>query len=95
MDKKYLKGNLNKNIAFGIAWLVPVFAIVFFILDRETLTREEKVTLVTIFACAVFACIPLVNIVAMIFVIIAAIKAFMGQDYTVPVASKIAEKIIK
>ena len=93
MENKYLKGNLDKNIAFGLSWLVWPFAVVLFILDKNTLTRDEKKTLLTIFVCAVFNCIPVVCVVSMIFVIIAAIKAFMKQDYEVPVASKIADKL--
>lgn len=95
MDKKYLKGSLNKNIAFGLAWLAWPFAIVLLILDKDTLTREEKVNIVSIFVCAVACYIPVVCIVAAVFVIIAMIKAFMGKEYNVPLASKLAEKFVK
>ena len=46
MENKYLKGNLKKNIAFGLSWLFPIFAIILFVLDKETLTREEIYSLV-------------------------------------------------
>ena len=95
MDKKYLNGKLEKNIAFGLSWLLWPFALVMLILDKETLTREEKVTIVSVFVCSVACYIPIVGLVSAIFMIIAMIKAFMGQDYQVPLASKLAEKFVK
>lgn len=99
MNNKYLKGNLDKNIAFCLSWLLPIFAIILFVLDKETLTREEKTTLLTIFVCAVACIIPIAGIIAWVFMIIAAIKAFKNEDYKVPyapiLAEKLAEKFLK
>ena len=98
--KKLLAGNLNKNITMGLAWLIPIFAIVAFIIDFKTLDVEEKRAFVSIFACCVIAGVLsltiIVPIVVCVFVIIAAIKAFMGDySFKVPGAYHIAAAIIK
>ena len=98
--KKLLAGNLNKNITMGLAWLIPIFAIVAFIIDFKTLDVEEKRAYVSIFACCivsgVLAITIIVPIVVCVFVIIAAIKAFMGDySFKVPGAYHIAAAIIK
>ena len=101
--KKLLAGNLNKNITMGLAWLIPIFAIVAFIIDFKTLDVEEKRAYVSIFACCVIAGVLactiigiVVSLVVSVFMIIAAIKAFMGDySFKVPGAYHIAAAIIK
>ena len=95
MENNYLNVNLKKNITFGLSWLFPVFAIILFVLANETLTREEKRTFVTIFVCTAACAIPILGIVSAVFMIIAAVKAFMNQEYEVPFAPKIADKFLK
>ena len=93
MDKKYLKGNLNKNIAFGLAWLVWPLAVVMLILDKEVLEREEKKELITALVCSAASCI-----VGLVFIVnvIEAIKTFTNKEtFEVPLASKLAEKFLK
>jgi uncharacterized membrane protein len=104
-NKKLLKGAWPKNVVMGVSWLVPAFAVVAFILDYQTLDLDEKRTFVSIFitfaAAYVFAALSvlilpaIVAIAACVFSIIAAVKAFMGEDYKVPVAYALASKIIK
>ena len=58
MDKKYFKGNLARNITFGLSWLLQavlgcgwIAAIVLLIVDKEVLDTEDKRELVSIIVC--------------------------------------------
>jgi uncharacterized membrane protein len=97
--KKLLNGSLDKNIVMGLSWLVPLFALIAFIIDFKTLDVEEKRQFVSIFACLVISWVLVITIVGpfvvLVFEIIAMIKAFMGQDFKVPGAYHIAAAIIK
>ena len=59
MDKKYFKGNLARNITFGLSWLLQavlgcgwIAAIVLLIVDKEVLELEDKRELVSIIVSA-------------------------------------------
>ena len=104
-DKRLLKSAMPKNVVMGLAWLVPAFGIVAFILDYQTLDLEEKRAFVSIFVTCVVAYIcaaltvliipAIIALAACVFAIIATIKAFMGEDYKVPGVYNIASMIIK
>ena len=51
--KKYFSGKLDKNVAFGLSWLIPVIAIIEIIIDKDVLDVEEKRDLVSLFAILV------------------------------------------
>ena len=101
--KKLLGGKLDKNITMGISWLIPIFAIVACIIDFKDLDVEEKRAFVSIFACCAIAFVcactiigSVVSLAVSVFMIIAAIKAFMGDySFKVPGAYQIAAAIIK
>ena len=101
-NKKLLNGSLDKNIVMGISWLVWIFGLVVFIIDFKTLDLEEKREFVSIFTAIVIGTVlcftiigSLVSAVIAVFIIIKAIKSFMGKDFKIPVISKIAAAIIK
>lgn len=102
MEKKLLKGNLDKKIVMGLGWLIPIVAIVSFIIDFKELDLEEKRTFVSIFASCVIAGVLACTIIGVVVtlavavcMIIAAINAFMGKTFKVPGAYQIAAAIIK
>lgn len=102
MEKKFFNNSLAKNIAFGLAWLFWPVAVVMHIIDKDVLDLDEKRTLVSIYVCMVASMVlaftivgSIVSLVISVFMIIAAIKAFMGQDFKVPLAYTLAEKIVK
>ena len=45
--KKYFSGKLDKNVAFGLSWLIPIIAIIEIIIDKDVLgnpiTRADQV----------------------------------------------------
>ena len=99
MEKKYFAGNLDKKVAFGLSWLLPIIALIELILDKDVLDLEEKREIVSVLVCAV-ACAVLsftivLPLVIAVFAIIAAIKNFMGKTFRVPGAYHIAAAIIK
>ena len=106
MDKKYFKGNLARNITFGLSWLLQaVFyigwipAVIVLILDKEVLDTEDKRELVSIIVCAVAGAVLSITCVVPLYVfvctIIACIKAFMGKSFQIPGVYQIAKAIIK
>ena len=103
MEKKYFGGNLDKNVAFGLAWL-PVIgwivSLVMFIMDKDVLDLEEKRELVSVFACAVVGAIlsftGIVPVVVAVVCLIKCIMAFLNKpSFQVPGAYHIAAAIIK
>ena len=100
MEKKYLAGKLDKNIAFGLSWLLcPIFGIIEFILDKDVLDIEEKRDLVSSFITYVAAMLLSVTVIGgiavIVVVIIKIINTFMGKEFKVPGAYQIASAIIK
>ena len=100
MDKKYFKGNLARNIAFGLCWLLGwIPAVIVWILDKEVLDTEDKRELVSIIVCQVAAVVLSITCVVPLYVgvcaIIACIKAFMGKTFQIPGVYHIAKAIIK
>ena len=106
MDKKYFKGNLARNITFGLSWLLQavlgcgwIAAIVLLIVDKEVLDTEDKRELVSIIVCQVAAVVLSITCVVPLYVgvcaIIACIKAFMGKTFQIPGVYHIAKAIIK
>lgn len=104
-NKKLLRGAWPKNVVMGVSWLIPVFGIVAFILDFNTLDYEEKKDFVTIFVSDAIILIctfvswlvlpAILEIVVFVFMVIAAIKAFKGESYKIPVLSDLAAKFVK
>ena len=103
-EKKYLNGNLTKNIAFGLCWLPMIgwiIALFVFIVDKDTLDLEEKRDLVSIFACHVIGAIAgavsvgFLGFAVEIVVLVRCIMAFLGKSFQVPGAYHIAKAIIK
>lgn len=100
MDKKYFKGNLARNIAFGLCWLLGwIPAVIVWILDKEVLDTEDKRELVSIIVCQVAAVVLSITCVVPLYVgvcaIIACVKAFMGKSFQIPGVYHIAKAIIK
>lgn len=97
--KKLLGGKVNKNIVMGLSWLIPIFGVIAFIIDFKNLDVEEKREFVSIFVCAVVVAVlaisVIVPIVVFVFMVIAAINAFMGKTFKVPGAYHLAAAIIK
>ena len=91
MEKKYL--GMDKNVCFGLGYLIPIILIILLITDKE-LTTEEKQMCV---AC-IFSIIAVSITCGLYFIInlIAAIKCF-GNDYSFKLfgCQQIAEAIIK
>ena len=105
-EKKYLNGNLTRNIAFGLCWLPMIgwiVALFVFIVDKAVLTHEEKQELVAVWVAnaliVVINLIPVIGTIAAIviavFALIACIKAFMGKTFEIPGVSHIAKAILK
>ena len=101
MEKKLFGGNINKNIVMGLSWIpfLWLLGLIAFIVDFKTLDVEEKREFVSIFVCVavsiVLAITIIVPFVVGILMVIAAIMAFMGKTFKVPVAYQIASAIIK
>lgn len=106
MEKKYLNGNLEKKIAYGLCWLPFISwigALILLIVDKETLDLEDKRELVSIIATTAIALIlaatvvlaPL-GIIIEIVMLVNAILYFVGKDaFKMPGAYQIACAIIK
>ena len=103
MEKKYLAGKLDKNIVFGLSWLIPIFGIIEFIIDKDVLDLEEKRDLVSMFvtvvAIIVLTIIPVIGwlceLVVAVLWIIKIIMSFVGKEFKIPGAYHIASAIIK
>ena len=101
MEKKYLAGNLDKNVAFGLAWLLNyVGALILLIVDWNTLDVEEKRELVMIVETpiVVFALFWTIIVPAAMAVvcILNIIFAFIGKPIIkIPGLYQIAAAIIK
>ena len=101
MEKKYGGGKLDKNVAWGLAWLLNwVGALITFILDKDTLTVEEKRELVTIIETPIVVCLLfwtiIVPVAMAVLCILNAIFAFMGKNtIKIPGLYHIAAAIIK
>lgn len=102
MEKKYFGGKLDKNVAFGLSWLLWPLAIVEFILDKDVLDIEEKRDLVSLFAILVIGTVLTCTVIGSpvaallgVLVIVKAIMSFMGKEFKIPGAYHIAAAIIK
>lgn len=101
MEKKLFGGNINKNIVMGLSWIpfLWLLGLIAFIVDFKTLDVEEKREFVSIFVCAAVSIVLgitiIVPVVVSVFMIIAAINAFMGKTFKVPGAYHLAAAIIK
>ena len=106
MDKKYLKGNLARNMAFGLSWLLQILlgwgwiaAIVMLIIDKDVLDVEDKRELVSIIIGMAASILLGLTIIVPLYVgvcqIIACVQAFMGKSFQIPGVYHIAKAIIK
>ena len=101
MEKKLFGGNINKKIVMGLSWIpfLWLLGLIAFIVDFKTLDVEEKREFVSIFVCAAVSIVLgitiIVPVVVSVFMIIAAINAFMGKTFKVPGAYHLAAAIIK
>ena len=100
MDKKYLKGKLDKNIAFGLCWLLGwIAALVLWLVDKDELDYDDKLELASIIIASVAGAVLSFTCVVPIYVgvcaIIACVKAFMGGSFQIPGVYQIAKAIIK
>ena len=102
MEKKYFGGNMEKNVAFGLSW-IPfigwIFALILFIMDKDTLDLEEKRELVSVFVCTVVGIISSVIVIGPFLIavlsLVNAIMTFIGKGFKVPGAYHLAAAIIK
>lgn len=100
MEKKYLKGNLSRNITFGLCWLFSwIPAVIVWIVDKDELDLEDKRELASIIICAIAGTVLSLTFIVPLYVgicgLIAAIMAFMGKSFQIPGVYHIAAAIIK
>ena len=105
MEKKFLGGNVGKNIFFTLCWALTSFvgvgfilAIISLVMDKEQDVEEkrENVSVIVATAVAMLGSITLL-LPLYIFVcgIIAAVKAYKGETFQIPGVYHIAKAIIK
>ncbi|MBO5089481.1 MAG: hypothetical protein J6C27_01020 [Clostridia bacterium] len=100
MEKKYLNGNLSRNITFGLCWLLSwIPALIVWIVDKDNLDLEDKRELASIIICAIASTVLSLTFIVPLYVgicgLIAAIMAFMGKTFQIPGVYHIAAAIIK
>ncbi len=106
MQQKYLGGNLDRNIAFGLCWLLSaitglgfILALVIFIVDSKNLTVDDKRELVSLFitmgAFLLLGVTILVPMLCWVCFVIATIMAFTGKTFKIPGAYHLAAAFIK
>lgn len=91
MNKKYL--GMDKNVCFGLGYLIPLLLIILLISDKELTTEEKQMCVASIFAAILTS---ITCGLYYIVVLIAAIKIF-GNDYSFKLfgCQQLAEAIIK
>ena len=105
-EKKFLGGNLNKKITFGLTWLLQVLfgfgwilALVVFFVDKDKLDVEEKREMMSVAMLAALSFVlsftVICPIVLWVFALIACIKAFTGKSFKAPGAYHLAKLFIK
>lgn len=106
MEKKYLNGNLTRNIAFGLCWLPFISwvgALIILIVDKDVLDLEDKRELVSIIVSTAIALVAtctivlsFVGIVILIAMAVNGILSLIGKgSFKMPGAYQIACAIIK
>ena len=100
MEKKYLNGNLSRNITFGLCWLLSwIPALIVWIVDKDNLDLEDKRELASIIICAIASTVLSLTFIVPLYVgicgLIAAIMAFTGKTFQIPGVYHIAAAIIK
>ena len=106
MEKKYLSGNLTRNIAFGLTWLLSaltsfgwIAAIVLLLIDKDVLDIEDKRELVSVIIVAALAYVLAITLIvpfaAWVCSIIACVMAFTAKPFKIPGVYQIAAAIIK
>ena len=105
-EKKFLGGNLNKKLTFGLTWLASILlgfgwvvALIVLIVDKDKLDVEEKREMASVIICAIAATVLSVTVVVPLYVwicsIIACVKAFTDGTFQSPGVYHIAKAIIK
>ena len=102
MEKKYLKGKLNRNVAFGLAWIsyvIPGLVGLLALLDSDVIDLEDKKEMAAIFICSVastvLGCTCVVPAYLFVCVVISCIMAFMGKSFKIPGVQQLVDLIIK
>lgn len=100
MDKKYLKGNLARNITFGLCWFFGWLpAVIVWIVDKDILDVEDKRELASMIICIIAATVLALTFIVPMYIgvcqIIACVMAFMGKSFQIPGVYHIAKAIIK
>ncbi|MBE6761987.1 MAG: hypothetical protein E7551_06830 [Ruminococcaceae bacterium] len=100
MEKKYLNGNLSRNITFGLCWLLSwIPALIVWLVDKDNLDLEDKRELASIIICAIAGTVLSITFIVPLYVgvcgIIACVMAFMGKSFQIPGVYHIAAAIIK
>ncbi len=100
MEKKYFKGNLSRNITFGLCWLFGwIPALIVLILDKDVIDLEDKRELVAILVGAVASIVLSLTFIVPLYVwvvaVIACIMAFLDKPFKAPGLYQIAAAIIK
>lgn len=104
-----LKGTgLKKNIAGALAYVLgPITGVVFLILEKDPFVRfhamQSIVVFVTLFVLqwvlgltvVLVVLVPLVGILSFVFWLVCIYKAWMGEEWEVPVLGKFARKLLK
>ena len=103
MEKKYLNGNLARNITFGLCWFFGWLpAVIVWFVDKDVLDLEDKRELASMIIAAILSYVCAATIIGGILslaigvcCIIACIQAFMGKTFQIPGVYHIAAAIIK
>lgn len=100
MEKKYLNGNLSRNITFGLCWLLGwIPALIVWLVDKDNLDLEDKRELASIIICAIAGTVLSLTVIVPLYVgvcgIIACVMAFMSKSFQIPGVYHIAAAIIK
>lgn len=105
MEKKFLGGNVKKNVFFTLCWALTavvgigfILAIVSLVMDKEQDVEEKRENvsvIVAAVAAGVLSITGLVPLYVFICSIIAAVKAYKGDTFHIPGVYHIAKAIIK
>ncbi|MBR4942024.1 MAG: hypothetical protein IKZ19_08505 [Clostridia bacterium] len=95
MEFEYRILGMERKLAIGLSYLLWPLALIAVLTGRKTINREDRVPLwSSVFCAAVGSIVWPLGVVALVFCILAAIKAFKGQfaDATIPFVTGIVDK---
>ena len=100
MEKKYLNGNLTRDLAFGLSWIPTlgwILALVMLILDKDALAYEDKEEIIEVFTATILGGVLSFTFVAPAYVVVCSIiKCIMtltGKSFAIPGVHQLAKII--